>query len=218
MVAPRPCRGGAGPRQMSRKPSSDNATDRRPPAFAINIPNTLTLLRILLTPLFVIFLLNHEYGLALAVFAAAGVTDGLDGAIARYRNQRTVLGAFLDPIADKLLIASAFGCLAVMRIVPSWLSVIVISRDVIIFLGVAIFGIFHIDFTVRPALISKITTCMQLFTAFLVLIDPTHETMFTVKYVLFWTTVCLTILSGLHYLYLGVSILQHALEEEEEGK
>ena len=192
--------------------------EKRPAAFAINIPNTLTLLRILLTPLFVIFLLNHEYGRALAVFVAAGVTDGLDGAIARYRNQRTVLGAFLDPIADKLLIASAFACLAVLRIVPSWLAVIVISRDVVIFLGVAIFGIFHIDFTVRPAWISKVTTCVQLFTAFLVLIDPTHDTMFTAKYILFWITVCLTILSGLHYLYLGVSILQHALEEDGEGE
>ena len=185
--------------------------------FSINIPNTLTLLRILLTPLFVIFLLKHEYGHALAVFVVAGITDGLDGAIARYRNQRTVLGAFLDPIADKLLIASAFACLAVLRIVPSWLAVIVISRDVVIFLGVAIFGIFHIDFAVRPARISKVTTCLQLFTAFLVLIDPTHDTMFTIKYILYWTTACLTILSGLHYLYLGVSILQSALEEDENG-
>jgi len=201
---------------MSRKPENDNAANQRSAAFAINIPNSLTLLRILLTPLFVIFLLNHQYAYALAVFAAAGITDGLDGAIARYRNQRTVLGAFLDPIADKLLIASAFACLAFLEIVPSWLAVIVISRDVLIFLGVAIFGIFHIDFTVRPAMISKFTTCLQLFTAFLVLIDPTHDTMFTAKYILFWVTVCLTILSGLHYLYLGVSILQNALEEEEE--
>ena len=202
---------------MSRKPSADKKPEPRPPAFAINIPNSLTLLRILLTPLFVIFLVNHEYRYALTVFAVAGITDGLDGAIARYRNQRTVLGAFLDPIADKLLIASAFACLAVMQIVPSWLAVVVISRDVVIFLGVAIFGIFHIDFAVRPALISKVTTCVQLFTAFLVLIDPTHDTMFTVKYLLYWTTVCLTILSGLHYLYLGVSILQRALEEDETG-
>jgi cardiolipin synthase len=201
---------------MNRKLSAEKEPDRRPTAFAINIPNSLTLLRILLTPLFVIFLLNHEYRYALAVFAVAGITDGLDGAIARYRNQRTVLGAFLDPIADKLLIASAFACLAVLQIVPSWLAVIVISRDVVIFLGVAIFGIFHIDFTVRPALISKVTTCVQLLTVFLALIDPTHETMFTAKYILFWVTVCLTILSGLHYLYLGVSLLQHALEEEGE--
>ncbi len=200
---------------MDRQASPGKGPAPRPPAFAINVPNTLTLLRILLTPLFVIFLLKHEYGRALAVFAAAGVTDGLDGAIARYRNQRTVLGAFLDPIADKLLIASAFGCLAVLEIVPSWLSVVVISRDVIIFLGVAIFGIFHIDFTVRPAKISKVTTCVQLFTVFFVLIDPTHHTMFAARYALYWITVCLTILSGLHYLYLGVSILQHALEEEE---
>lgn len=203
---------------MDKKHNAEKQKGKDVVPFSINIPNTLTLLRILLTPLFVIFLLKHEYGHALAVFVIAGITDGLDGAIARYRNQRTVLGAFLDPIADKLLIASAFACLAVLRIVPSWLAVVVISRDVVIFLGVAIFGIFHIDFTVRPALISKITTCFQLITAFMVLIDPTHDTMFTVKFVLYWTTVCLTILSGLHYLYLGVSILQNALEEEKGEK
>jgi cardiolipin synthase len=201
---------------MNKNPSPEKPPRRGGLAFSINVPNSLTLLRILLTPLFVIFLLNHEYGFALAVFAAAGITDGLDGAIARYRNQRTVLGAFLDPIADKLLIASAFVCLAVLEIVPSWLAVIVVSRDVVIFLGVAIFGIFRIDFTVRPARISKLTTCLQLFTAFLVLVDPRPGAMFAVKYALYWITVCLTILSGLHYLYLGVSILQHALEEEDE--
>ena len=203
---------------MDKKQTPEKQERKEGVPFSINIPNTLTLLRILLTPLFVIFLLKHEYGHALAVFVVAGITDGLDGAVARYRNQRTVLGAFLDPIADKLLIASAFACLAVLRIVPSWLAVIVISRDVVIFLGVAIFGIFHIDFAVRPARISKVTTCLQLLTAFLVLIDPTHDTMFTIKYILYWTTACLTILSGLHYLSLGVSILQQALEEEGEGK
>jgi cardiolipin synthase len=203
---------------MDKKPSPEKQSRKDGDHFPINIPNTLTLLRILLTPLFVIFLLKHEYGHALAVFVVAGITDGLDGAIARYRNQRTVLGAFLDPIADKLLIASAFAGLAVLRIVPSWLAVIVISRDVVIFLGVAIFGIFHIDFAVRPARISKVTTCLQLFTAFLVLLYPTPEAMFTVKFALYWTTVCLTILSGLHYLYLGVSILQNALEEEKGEK
>ncbi|MCF8079323.1 MAG: CDP-alcohol phosphatidyltransferase family protein [Desulfobacterales bacterium] len=201
---------------MDEKRTPEKQDRKEVVPFSINIPNTLTLLRILLTPLFVIFLLKHEYGHALAVFVVAGITDGLDGAVARYRNQRTVIGAFLDPIADKLLIASAFACLAVLRIVPSWLAVVVISRDVVIFLGVAIFGIFHIDFKVRPARISKVTTCLQLLTAFLVLLYPTPAAMFTVKFALYWTTACLTILSGLHYLYLGMSLLQNALEEEEK--
>ena len=93
--------------------------------------------RILLTPLFVIFLIRGLYVPALFVFTIAAVSDGLDGFIARVFNQRTILGAYLDPIADKLLLSSAFVSLAVLDILPAWLTVIVISRDVIIFMGIA---------------------------------------------------------------------------------
>ncbi|MBT8352055.1 MAG: CDP-alcohol phosphatidyltransferase family protein, partial [Deltaproteobacteria bacterium] len=87
----------------------------------MNIPNILTLLRILLTPLFVIFLLKHLYSFALIVFTLAGISDGLDGFIARYLNQRTTLGAYLDPIADKLLVTAAYVSLAILNIIPPWL-------------------------------------------------------------------------------------------------
>lgn len=183
-------------------------------AFPINIPNSLTILRILLTPLFVILLLRHEYRYALVVFTAAGVSDGLDGFIAKYFNQRTLLGAFLDPIADKLLITSAYVCLAVLSITPSWLTVIVLSRDVIICLGVAIFGIFHVQFEVKPTLISKTTTVFQILTILLTLIDPDPSALSGIKYLMLWPTAALTILSGLHYIYIGVSILQDAMESD----
>ena len=85
----------------------------------INVPNLITLLRILITPLFVIFMLKGQYRLALLVFTLAGISDGLDGLFARWFNQKTVLGAHLDPIADKLLLISAFVVLAVQEIIPS---------------------------------------------------------------------------------------------------
>ncbi|MEA1899712.1 MAG: CDP-alcohol phosphatidyltransferase family protein, partial [Thermodesulfobacteriota bacterium] len=100
----------------------------------INIPNILTVIRILLTPLFVIFLLRNLFSFALLVFTIAAISDALDGLFARYFNQHTALGAYLDPIADKLLLTSAFVSLAILKIVPGWLTVIVISRDILILL------------------------------------------------------------------------------------
>ena len=98
----------------------------------INIPNLLTLFRILITPLFVIFMIKGHYRLALLMFFLAGVSDGLDGLFCPLVQQKTVLGAHLDPIADKLLLISAFVALAVQQTIPSWLAVVVISRDILI--------------------------------------------------------------------------------------
>ena len=101
----------------------------------MNLPNILTLTRVLLIPLFVILIINKHFGWALITFAIAGITDGIDGLIARITHQRTELGAYLDPIADKLLLFAAFITLAIIEIIPSWLVVIVITRDVIILVG-----------------------------------------------------------------------------------
>src|SRR4030042_5482759 len=104
----------------------------------MNLPNLLTLTRVLLIPVFVIFILDHSYLYALITFAIAGITDGVDGLLARLTRQKTELGAYLDPIADKLLIVSAYITLAIIEIIPSWLAVIVITRDVIIMLGILV--------------------------------------------------------------------------------
>ncbi|MCD4787542.1 MAG: CDP-alcohol phosphatidyltransferase family protein, partial [Desulfobacterales bacterium] len=138
----------------------------------INIPNILTVIRILLTPLFVIFLLKNLFSFALLVFTIAAISDALDGLFARYFNQHTALGAYLDPIADKLLLTSAFVSLAILKIVPGWLTVIVISRDILILLGVVIFAMTNIDFEVKPSIASKCTTVAQLSTVFLALLNP----------------------------------------------
>jgi cardiolipin synthase len=175
---------------------------------SISIPNILTLLRILLTPLFVILLLRDLYPLALLVFAVAGLSDGLDGLIARLLNQRTVLGAYLDPAADKLLLASAFIALAILGVLPAWLSVLVITRDVIIILGLAILTLTEKKYVVSPTLVSKFTTTAQIVTVLGSLYDPTRIKLTLLHPVLLWSTAVFTILSGLHYIYIGMNILQ----------
>jgi cardiolipin synthase (CMP-forming) len=176
----------------------------------INIPNILTIIRILLTPLFVIFLLRDMFSFALLVFSIAAVSDGLDGLLARYFNQYSVLGAYLDPIADKLLLVSAFVSLAVLKIIPPWLTVIVISRDIMIVIGILIFAMTDIPIEMKPSLVSKCTTVAQLFTIFLTLLDPQIPVAQIIKQLLFWITAGLTIISGLHYIYFGLNVLQNA--------
>ena len=180
----------------------------------INFPNILTIFRILLIPLFVILLLKNLFSYALLVFTIAAISDGLDGLLARYFNQYSVLGAYLDPIADKLLLGSAFVCLAVLKIIPPWLTVIVLSRDILIVIGIALFTIAGINIKVKPTLVSKCTTFVQVLTIFLSLLNPqipdAHTIIWSLRWSLFWLTAGFTIASGLHYIYLGLNIFQDA--------
>ncbi len=175
---------------------------------AINIPNILTLVRILLTPVFIILLLNSQFTLALFVFTLAGLSDALDGFIARYFNQRTVLGAYLDPLADKLLLLSAYVSLAILESVPEWLAVIVISRDLIIIMGIAILTITNKPYEVRPSIVSKLTTAIQISTIFLALLNPKLPRFETVQSCMFLATAAITMISGFHYIYIGMNQLQ----------
>ena len=184
----------------------------------INIPNVLTIIRILLVPLFVIFLMKDLLFFALLVFTIAGLSDGLDGFIARYFNQRTVLGAYLDPIADKLLITSAFVSLAILKIIPGWLTVIVISRDVLILLGIAVFSITNISIEIKPSLVSKCTTVAQLSAVFFTLFNTDISGAAFFKQLLYWFTAGLSTLSGLHYIYRGMNILQGASLNNQKRK
>ena len=176
----------------------------------INIPNILTIIRILLIPLFIIFLMKDMFHFALLVFTIAAISDALDGLFARYLDQRTLLGAYLDPLADKLLLSSAFIILAIIKIVPGWLAVIVISRDVLILLGVAIFALADISIEIRPRITSKCTTVCQILTIFFLLLDPKIPEADMIKWILCWLTAGITILSGLHYTYIGMNLIQNA--------
>lgn len=176
----------------------------------MNIPNLLSLTRIILVPVFVIFLIQDKYYNALIVFVIAGLTDALDGTMARLLNAQTKLGSYLDPIADKLLLATSFIFLAILGIIPSWLTVIVISRDFMILLGIAILTLMSITFEIRPALIGKITTTLQIGTVFLVLVYKALTNNLSYNYILnffFWLTAATTVASGLVYIIRGIKIV-----------
>lgn len=179
------------------------------PRLTINVPNLITVIRILLTPLFVIFLQRDMFPMAILVFTTAGVSDGLDGFIARVFNQRTELGAYLDPIADKFLLIASFVTLGIQQYIPGWLAVIVISRDIVIVMGIAVLNIMDIKIRIHPTLISKVTTFVQLFTVFLTLLYPKVPSEPMAKYVMFWLTAVLTTVSGLHYMMLGLNTFQN---------
>jgi cardiolipin synthase (CMP-forming) len=174
----------------------------------ISIPNILTVIRILMTPVFVILLLKRLFGHALLVFILAGVSDALDGLIARYFNQRTILGAYLDPIADKMLLSAAFISLGILKIIPGWLVVIVISRDILILLGIAIIAFANIPVLIHPSPMSKCTTALQLATVAVTMLALQIQGIEGLLPFFFWLTAAVTTLSGLHYIYVGMNILQ----------
>ena len=174
----------------------------------MNLPNILTLLRIILVPVIVIFLIQESYAKALLVFVIAGLTDALDGALARLLNKQTELGSFLDPLADKILLSTSFISLAIFTLIPGWLTVIVISRDFIILLGILILSMMSITYEIKPIFVSKVTTALQIATVFFALLLKS----FTVEMnnwldLLFWLTAFFTILSVVIYIVKGIKFL-----------
>ena len=179
----------------------------------MNIPNLLTLLRIILVPVIVIFLIQDEYVKALITFTAAGLTDALDGTLARLLNKQTALGAFLDPLADKVLLSTSFIALAIFHLIPGWLTVIVISRDLIILIGILTLTMMSVSYEIKPVFVSKITTALQIATVFFALLLKSF-TIGTLSYdvikIFSWLTASFTVISGLVYIFKGISFLNRS--------
>jgi len=174
----------------------------------MSLPNILTLIRILLIPLFVLLIINKHLDWALLTFAVAGITDGLDGLIARLTHQRTELGAYLDPIADKLLLFAGFISLAIIEVIPSWLVVIVVTRDVIILMGFLVMFLTGYHPKINPSLLSKATTTFQILTILFVLMAWYKIPAFKhLSVTAIYGTAIITILSGIQYVYIGTRIL-----------
>jgi cardiolipin synthase (CMP-forming) len=178
----------------------------------LNLPNFLTLVRILSIPFFLVFLSYHRYLEALIIFIIGGITDFLDGLAARLMKQQTPLGAYLDPIADKLLVITSFIVLGVIGGIPMWLAIIVVSRDVLIITGYAIM-VFLTDERpeVKPSLIGKFSTLLQLFTlgvALALLHDPKLMNLW-LRDLFIGSTALATVLSGVQYVYRGFLWLQN---------
>ncbi len=171
----------------------------------MSLPNLLTALRILLIPVFVGLLIYERHVAAALVFSAAGITDLLDGMIARRMHCQTRLGAFLDPTADKLLSVSSFVTLSVKGPIPVWFVVIVLSRDVMISLGILILYLTDGTIEIAPSRLGKITTFLQFLTILATILFLIAGRGFYLWRVVLLGAAFLTILSGVQYLYRGLS-------------
>jgi cardiolipin synthase len=170
--------------------------------------NQLTLLRMIFIPVFAILLLYDEVGWAFTVFLLAGVTDGLDGLIARVFRQKTTLGAYLDPIADKLLLTTSFVVLSIkglglLVMIPLWLTILVLSRDVLLIASALIIVLSTGHRTFTPSFYGKLTTFFQIVTVVAVLFLNYREMALPALIWLFVFTGAITVFSGLHYIYHG---------------
>ena len=173
----------------------------------MNLPNYITLVRVILIPFFINLMIYGYYRAALAVFVVAFVTDALDGMIARLTNTQTELGAFLDPMADKLLILSAFITLVLLGKLPVWLVIVVVSRDVILTIGSLVIYFTTRDLKIKPSIIGKGTTVMQLIIITLSLVLMSYGTEMKFMYVVEWATAGITVASGIQYVVRGIKMV-----------
>lgn len=173
----------------------------------MNIPNCITIFRILLIPLLVILLLEGRMLAAFWVVVVAGLSDALDGFLARALKQKTDFGAFIDPLADKLLLITSFITLAVLDILPNWLTVLVVSRDLLILGGIGVLMLFGRSIAFRPSLLSKATTFFQLVTVVFHLGQEYLASLHGIRTPIISLTAICTILSGAHYVVIGFRIL-----------
>jgi len=164
-------------------------------------PNLLTLSRLIVLPFAAITVLKGHYGWALAIFVIAGISDGLDGLLARLMKQQTTLGQYLDPIADKLLLSTMFLVLFASHKIPLTVTVLVFSRDIIIVIICTLLYVTGAMKTFRPSWLGKANTVAQILTVLFVLLHEVRSDIWIAKgrQLGFNVTVALTILSGVHY-------------------
>ena len=172
----------------------------------LTLANQLTLLRIILIPAFVLLVIYGRLGAALVVFVIAGVTDALDGLIARLAGQGTSIGAWLDPMADKLLLISTFVVLTVPSIamtnhLPLWLTITVISRDIVIVGVVAIVNLAVGPRTFRPSLLGKAATATFIATSVVVMYFNYREEPSPLIDLGIWLSLALTLVSSADYVF-----------------
>jgi cardiolipin synthase (CMP-forming) len=194
----------------------------------VTVPNLLTVFRMVLIPVFVSLLFYQRFVLALTVFILAGVTDGLDGLLARRFDQKSQLGTILDPIADKLLLVTAFVVLSMRAVfpqplpshlpVPFWVTVAVISRDVFILIGAAAINIVTGFRRFRPSMLGKINTTVQILAIVLIMFAASFP--YGTGYYLpttYTTVFTLAILSGAHYVFFVSKLLNEDRRDEDKA-
>ena len=173
----------------------------------MGLANWLTVFRIILIPVFVTLLVYRRPTAALMVFLLASLTDTLDGYFARRRGNQTRLGAFLDPMADKLLLTASFITLTYLKVVPFWITAVVISRDLVLILGAALIHIAGGTIHPAPTWLGKASTFFQMLTVLAAMVMVyLFETPWAAK-PFFWITAAFTTASGIQYLYQGTRLL-----------
>ena len=182
---------------------------------ALTPANQLTLLRMLLIPAFVILVLYGYLGWALIVFATAGLTDGLDGLIARRSGQKTQLGAWLDPMADKLLLMTTFILLTLPGLelsnrLPIWLTVLIITRDVGIVLTVTIVNFAIGRRTFQPSIFGKVATATYIVTAVVAMLFNYLRVHSVIFDLMVYASLAITLVSGFHYIWHAARIIDES--------
>ena len=176
----------------------------------MNLANRITITRIILTPLFIAAVVYGRMDIALILFATAVISDGLDGFVARSMHQKTFIGTILDPVADKILLISAFICLTLTNSIPEvlrlppYVPIIVISRDAIIVLGSMLIHVVRGEVKIAPSFWGKFTTFFQMMTVVSILVQFKYSC-----YV--WNTAAiLTVISGIDYMLKGSQTLNES--------
>ena len=184
------------------------------------IPNLLTLARIAAVPVLILFLYEGRYGAALAVFVLAGITDGLDGWIAKRFKCVTRLGSILDPLADKILIVSTYVMLVLAGDLPFWLILLIGFRDLGIIAGVLVLNTLNGHVQMQPSLLSKVNTFLQISLVILVMVERIgFITLEPVAEILLWFVAVTTVASAIHYVYFWfIRPLESRVEQKVESK
>jgi cardiolipin synthase len=171
------------------------------PSRILTVPNQLTFLRLAFLPFFILSIHYERYGLALAILIVAGFTDALDGLLARGLNQKTPLGAYLDPIADKLLMSSSYVVLALHGKIKWWLVILVLGRDVLLLVAAAVILITVGYRPLPPSLYGKATTFFEILLIVMVLLLEIRDNhaLWIARYLCSYLVAAFVIISGFHY-------------------
>jgi cardiolipin synthase len=185
----------------------------------LTAPNQLTLLRMLFLPFIVMSLVDQHYGTALVLFVLAGISDGLDGLLARRLHQQTMLGQYLDPIADKLLLSTLFLVLSILHRIPWKYTVLVFSRDIAILVTSAVLYTIAGLRNFSPSIFGKANTCAQIAAIFFVMLYQIYPApgVGIARTVLLWATFAFTGISWVHYTFLVQTRLKGPQATETRG-
>jgi cardiolipin synthase (CMP-forming) len=185
----------------------------------LTVPNLLTVVRLILTGFFIVFGVKDQWVLAFWFFVIAGGTDLIDGSVARWLNQRSRFGSFLDPLADKIMMGTSVILLAYKSFVPIWFLVVVFARDLLIIYGLIIYKIKKVTIKFAPTFISKVTTLLSISTVSLAMCQPLAEIQYgpfttagvslALPYFIYGTGV-LTFISMIQYYIIGMRIFREA--------